>query len=559
MTDTAIARPISRPRPRADASRPRADAATALLHLALVATLVVSLLTGLQIASDAIDSTWSRALEAVWMQGRVTYWHALTAYALTLISVAYVVFLVRTRLLARVRLDTARVRSAGAADRRTRWAAINVILYWVAFLMIGIAAVTGTLLYLDSGLLPHALVTTIHRVVAWGIIVYAVAHTVAQFILGGIRQVLKILTPRLAYVAAGGVSLAIATAGAAGLLALDSATIRVLSIAHVHTPPAIDGEVSDAVWRQAAAVDIHTVRGANFPGGESTVRVRALHDGQNAYFLFEWQDPTRSQKNRPLVKTADGWERLGTSPSIHDENEYFEDKMAVLLSHSAEIAAAGTAHMGAQPLADRPGAPHQRGLHYTTDGSIMDVWHWKSARMAAMRQLDDTFFGPPMELEKDADDYSGGYDKDPETSGGYIKNWKKLDDGTLVPKYRPRDTVLIAHLYTASLDPNVSDTGDWVLPIEDVVPYSSEEDTFPVGTVFPSFIVEKPFEGDRGDVTAVGTWHDGWWRLEIARRLDTGSKFDLPIADGTYMWVAPFDHAESRHSQHLQPLQLELE
>ena len=82
---------------------------------------------------------------------------------------------------------------------------------------------------------------------------------------------------------------------------------------------------------------------------------------------------------------------------------------------------------------------------------------------------------------------------------------------------------------------------------------------YPVGTVLPSVLIDKPFVGDRGDVTAVGTWQDGWWRLEVTRQLDTKSQFDLPIRSGLYLWVAVFDHTQTRHSRHLHPVRIDME
>src|SRR3546814_4747096 len=73
-----------------------------------------------------------------------------------------------------------------------------------------------------------------------------------------------------------------------------------------------------------------------------------------------------------------------------------------------------------------------------------------------------------------------------------------------------------------------------------------------------SVIVETPFEGDRGDVTAVAEWRDGWWRMEVKRKLATGSDYDVAIGDGTYVWVSVFDHTQTRHSFHLRPLQIRL-
>src|SRR3546814_5871666 len=68
---------------------------------------------------------------------------------------------------------------------------------------------------------------------------------------------------------------------------------------------------------------------------------------------------------------------------------------------------------------------------------------------------------------------------------------------------------------------------------------------FPVGTGMPSVITEAPFEGDRGDVTAVAEWRDGWWRMEVKRTLAAASDYDVSIGDGTYLWVSVFDHADS--------------
>ncbi len=111
---------------------------------------------------------------------------------------------------------------------------------------------------------------------------------------------------------------------------------------------------------------------------------------------------------------------------------------------------------------------------------------------------------------------------------------------------------------TIDLDPNVGDSGELWLMKADTVPYAPDLDTYPVGTVLPSIMIDKPFEGDRGDVTAIASWNDGWWRLEAVRKIDTGSKFDVALDNGTYMWVSVFDHTQTRHSRHLHPLKLVL-
>jgi hypothetical protein len=289
--------------------------------------------------------------------------------------------------------------------------------------------------------------------------------------------------------------------------------------------------------------------------------VRGVHNGERVYLLFEWPDTTRSQKHLPLRKAAAGWKVVETNYSMQDENAYYEDKFAVMLSASVQIGG-GSTHFGPQPIANKPGPLGQRGLHYTTDGSIVDVWHWKSVRTGPLGQIDDNYFGPPLPApSKPGERYTGGYTQDPKEGGGFDQNWTKLDGSPfVVPKRLPKDfQAQQARLGTVNLDPHVSDDGQWWMALEDTVPYAQELDMYPVGTVLPSVLIDKPFVGDRGDVTAVGTWQDGWWRLEVTRQLDTKSQFDLPIRSGFYLWVAVFDHTQTRHSRHLHPVRIDME
>jgi hypothetical protein len=528
------------------------------LHWLVALTLAVSLATGLRISVDAPDSVWSRALSPILPQGAVSTWHLYGAYALTVGAVAYLIFLRRARVSARVQLSLG---ALGASDHETRWRAINRTLYWVVFAFIAIQSVTGTLLYFAPGLLPKQFATAIHRWVAWAMMAYVGLHIAAQFGFGGLRQLLKIVTPRMAYVGAGSLALGVSIAVTAVVYPIERATIHLLKIIRVSQTPVIDGDPGDAVWQQAKPVTIHTTNGANLPGGEVAVRVRGVHDGERAYFLFEWPDATRSQKHLPLLKTAEGWKVLESKYGIQDEDDYYEDKFGVMFSASAQIGG-GATHFGPQPLSGKPGSPNQRGLHYTSDGGIVDVWHWKSVRNGPLGQIDDNYFGPPLPTpSKPGERYTGGYTQDPKEGGGFDQNWTKIVDSAFVlPKRLPKDLqVMQARLGTVNLDPHVGDDGQWWMALEDTVPYTPELDTYPVGTVLPSVLIDKPFVGDRGDVTAVGTWQDGWWRLEASRKLDTQSQFDLPMQSGIYLWVSVFDHTQTRHSRHLHPVRIEME
>ena len=541
----------------------KTDVMTVVLHWTLVIALLASLGTGLRISADAEDSVWASMLNAVLLQGDVMRWHVWAAYALTLVAVGYVAFLVRARIQSRVALDSTLMRGLKAADRTVSWKSINVILYWLAFALLAIAAITGTVLYFLPGALPHETVILIHRVVAWLFMLYVVLHVVAQLMLGGVRQLLKILNPRTAYGTAALAAVGIAVGVGGAVYALEKVTIRDLHIVKTSMPPAVDGDPGDPAWESAKAVEIHTNRGVNQPGGEVTVTVKAVHDGENLYALFSWPDPTRSQKHLPLQKTAEGWKVVQKEFGIQDEDEYYEDKFGVMIARSPQLAGAGTTHLGPKPLADKPGPSGGRGLHYTTDGSIVDVWHWKSVRSGSpqMNQIDDNYFGPPMEPNPKKKRYTGGYTQDPKTGGGFKMNWEKYSDGTIRPLRLPKDPTQLARMGNVDLDPTVGDEGEFWLPMEETVAYSEELDTYPVGTLMPSVLVEGPFEGDRGDVRAVSRWQNGWWRLEVTRKLDTGSEFDVALRpeEPAHLWVAVFDHAQTRHSMHLHPVRTVVE
>jgi len=60
-----------------------------------------------------------------------------------------------------------------------------------------------------------------------------------------------------------------------------------------------------------------------------------------------------------------------------------------------------------------------------------------------------------------------------------------------------------------------------------------------------------PFTGDRGDISVRSMWKDGTWTLVFARKLVTGSEFDVQFSDlkKPYAFgVAVFDNAQVRHA-----------
>ena len=400
----------------------------------------------------------------------------------------------------------------------------------------------------------------IHELLSWGFVLYMGLHVLAQLVMGGVRQLLKIMTPRLAYGVGAAVALTAGVAGAAVAYVADRSAQMTLNIAKTDVAPSLDGDMSDAQWAQASEVVVHTARGFNLGStGEVAVHVKALHDADKAYFLFRWPDATRSQKHTPVIKTEGGWKVVHSNYFNNDENAYYEDKFAVMLAESP-VAAGNTVRLGPKPFADKPGPANKLGLHAAVDGSLADVWHWKGVRSASINQFDDNYFGALMETKPGR--YTGGYTQDPKTGGGFDQNFSKIPDTEYVTlKVLPKNLAAVqAAMGSYNPDPNVGDAGSFAMAKADTVPYTPEADAaIPVGTVLPSVVYDKAFEGDRGDVSANAVWKDGWWTIEASRKLNTGSKFDQPITNGMFMWVSVFDHNQVRHTRHVQPMKLQLQ
>lgn len=533
----------------------RSDLPTMLLHWLLVAALFISVLTGWRIGALIEPQGWQAA---VGLQGNVLRWHFFSGGALAALVLAYLAFLGHMGLLGRLRLRWATLRHP---DRATRWQAINRLVYLVAGVLLAGATATGALLYFVPGALPTEPVAQLHHWLSWGFVAYVGLHVVAQLMHGGLTQLLKIFWPRLAYGVGALTALAAGVAGATALWVADRNADATLTFVRTTQPPVLDGRGDDAVWQGAPERVVHTARGVGLEGGEVDVHVRALHDGQTAWMLFRWRDATRSQKHVPVQKTAEGWKLLHTNYFKNDENHFYEDKFAVMLARSP-IAGGDTVRLGHQPLAGRPGPDNGLGLHVATEGQLADVWHWKGVRSAALDQFDDNYFGPEM-TPKGPGRYTGGYTQDPKSGGGFDQNFARVagtpDAVTL--KFLPRDLAAIQRrMGRFDPSPDVSDEGDFFMRRDEVQPWSAEADAaIPVGTILPSVVADKPFEGDRGDVFVKARWENGWWTLEARRKLDTGSKFDQPIAEGMYLWVSVFDHNQVRHTRHVQPLRLQLQ
>jgi len=601
----------------------KTDYGTIILHWIFVAAFAIALFSGLRIATEAPERTWINLFDALLPRQSVWLAHMQSAVVLVAAALGYTIYMVRSGLGRRIQLD--RVRLRGLFGRgQARLSAVNALLYWIFFVTMVTLLVSGGLLYF--GFYSGHDVAMLHWAGTWVILAFAVLHVVTQYRIGGAAQLFRIFRPAplpappqeldavelLSMLAeqsarmrqtppapapaapaqaravksrnptlqanAFAVAAAVAITGASAIVAADRLTVDQLLVHRINSAdaPLLDGDTSDRAWRGITPFALITGEGGNFDGkGETRIEVRAVHDGTWAYFLFTWQDPTRSLKHLPLVKQTDGWHLLHSGYEIGDEHEYNEDKFSVLLTTS-DVTLAGdrTFHAGPHPVANAPSTLTGRGLHFTSAGYV-DVWQWKATSGGPTGWMDDAHFGPPLDptpmQAASVVPYKGGFAPDPgtanyrdnftvdaDTSGGGAAR-SRLIAPLRLPKVVAETTAAMGHI---DLDPShgESEGARWFMTETDSTPYSTEADArIPVGTVIPGVILGGEFSGDRADVRCAARWASGHWALEVARRLNTSSEYDVPIKSGVYMRVAAFDHSQIRHTRHVRPIRLEVE
>lgn len=578
------------------------DFGTVILHAALVVAFLVLLATGLRISTDDPDRHWVRLLDPLLPNENLWFRHLVAGLAMAAVIAAYAIYLQRARLGSRLRLDLVRL-LAIVRPGPQRWAALNVVVNWVLIAGLITEVVTGLLLFIGT----WQVILWVHRDATFVCLAALVAHVALHAASGGRMQLLRILRPApltigpppldLAELLAEQLSrqagaadaspavandetsasprrrpllaaAAMLTALAVAALATERVTrpvLRIAKIAAAEAPPVLDGDLSDPAWMQAQPAKVLTTQGGDFGGTyQSTVEVRAVHDGTFVYFAFTWEDPTRSLKHLPLVKTGGRWRIAASNDDFHDEETFHEDKLAVLLAPPGLPLIGAAIHLARRPLSGRPQARSGRGLHYT-DGVVVDVWQWRASHNYA-GHVDNCHIGGPADAVIDEEDtlrpYSGGFRIDP---GGvpYSSNIADTHADGIRPRRLPRDPAAMAQALGRISNGRLASEGDaarWFVTEAESVPYSAEIDAgLPDWTVVPSVVFADQPAVRTDSVRGVARWAAGRWTLEVARRLDTGSPHDIAIAPGILLWVAAFDHAEKRHTRHLRPLTLEID
>lgn len=299
-----------------------------------------------------------------------------------------------------------------------------------------------------------------------------------------------------------------------------------LTAIRVEQGPALDGRV-DEMWDRADTIKVTVSEGVNLPGGSTELTLKALYSEDTLYLLAQWNDPTRSHQRSPWKKEADGSWIMLVDPNDQggDNNKYYEDKLSVLwdinMKDFAEAGCALSCHSG------EAGKPY--GNKYTANpGELGDLWHWKSVRTGPVGQIDDQYLDSTRYDKEKAP--RAGRNNDPTTGGGYVANITEDGKG---PRFAARG--------------NKPAPPYWIMDGEKV---ALDEGAYAAGDEVAGVLV-APIAGDRGDISAQANWNDGVWTLEMSRRLETGSRFDVQFDDLDKVYpfgIAVFDNAQVRHA-----------
>lgn len=320
----------------------------------------------------------------------------------------------------------------------------------------------------------------------------------------------------------------------------EAAAPNVLVAAKVAAPPALDGNANDPVWAEAKSITVKLTDGANFGGkGETTATLKAVYSGDMVYFLIQYADPTNSLRRGPLQKQADGsWKKLSDPANKGgDDNVYYEDKWSIIWNINNSIAGFDKMGCGAFCHAGEPGKPY--GNKYTAkEGELGDMWHMKGMRTAPLGNVDDQYLDHTrFDAQKSP---NAGRKSDP--GGPEYANMKVVNGK---PEFMNKDA-----------KPGNAVGGLYYVVEGTQVPF--DDSKFKAGDEVASYMI-YPLKGDRADIKVAYRWVNGTLTSEVARKLTTGSKFDVQFSDLNAQYgfgFAAFDNAQVRHAVHYDPLYL---
>jgi hypothetical protein len=275
---------------------------------------------------------------------------------------------------------------------------------------------------------------------------------------------------------------------------------------------------------------------APYSGEEYDFTLRSGYYGDDIYLLMEWEDADDSKDRQSwYFDPADNLWKGEHKYANYEADKFYEDKFAFLFPvgevngfNSATCYA--TCHKSS--TIDAPKDKHTR--HYlTTEGQVVDMWHWKRVRGTYLGQVDDQ----QMVYDDPAKGSSAnGRKGDSSGSGGYSNNTQTLSNGSAevsVPKYVVPNQTEYYWISQDDIDEGVAKKvtavdAEGVLTYEGgTIDPSTGGYEQGIGTLRIPSVTTKAFTEGRGDITIVAEYTGTGWVCEFTRKINTGDADDV--------------------------------
>ncbi len=307
------------------------------------------------------------------------------------------------------------------------------------------------------------------------------------------------------------------------------ASYPVLLASLTRTAPALDG-VMDGVWDRATPLRVKAFPIKKFGNKRiMEVELRALYTAEELFLLARWADPTESLEYKPWVFDGTAW---------HEEREVADDAFAVNWNISSRlfplIGCRALCHLSGYPEINDL-APHDMWTEKA--GMIVDHWEWRATETAPLGWVKDGRISH-IDFEKFVEESPGqkpmgrspdGLDRSPDI---FEFNLNPATDDRPMYAPNPKAGGPLHAPYIRVTGPGA------IIPVEEL--------SFKAGDRLAGILLppEVPREM-RGHVEGFGRYANGFWTLELRRRLRTDDPGDVQFDPGRneeyFFGIAVFD------------------
>lgn len=321
----------------------------------------------------------------------------------------------------------------------------------------------------------------------------------------------------------------------------------------MHELPVMDGSLDD-LWLLVRSLDI-PVEVASYErfdeeshGRRYEVTLRSLHSEEDLYLFAQWtgdEEKSTGIGSWYYHEQRREWRQKFPNGAFSDAESSFEDKFAFLW----EIESGSFLDSGGIIFC------HEDYKHTTYPEELMDLWHWKAVRTAAVQQMEDNHLVYVNE-ELGGTNFNGRRNDEGEPS--YLDNIQQLRVNRrrkVLPRYWiPEDP---AASYILQGDERkreiVGLDRDNNLIDEDGTVIRKEDFTLETGQSLPGVYELKTATDSRGDITVFELYDptERTWNLEIRRTLVTGHGDDVQFDDLKKVYnfsIAVFNNSLTTHA-----------